>query len=97
MIPRIQAMLGDDREFELEWVSVYQFQCRRMNRFNHGRVLFVGDAAHQVSPFRRAWRQLGIQDADNLVWKLKRLMDGKARPLLDTYRRARVSRPTRTS
>jgi len=51
VIPRIQAMLGDDREFELEWVSVYTFQCRRMNRFNHGRVLFVGDAAHQVSPF----------------------------------------------
>ncbi len=51
VIPRIQAMLGDDREFELEWVSVYTFQCRRMGRFNHNRVLFVGDAAHQVSPF----------------------------------------------
>jgi 3-(3-hydroxy-phenyl)propionate hydroxylase len=51
VIPRIKAMLGDEREFELEWVSVYTFQCRRMNSFNHGRVLFVGDAAHQVSPF----------------------------------------------
>ncbi len=51
VIPRIKAMLGDQREFELEWVSVYTFQCRRMGRFNHGRVIFVGDAAHQVSPF----------------------------------------------
>jgi 3-(3-hydroxy-phenyl)propionate hydroxylase len=86
VIPRIKAMLGDEREFELEWVSVYTFQCRRMNRFNHGRVLFVGDAAHQVSPFGARGANSGIQDADNLVWKLALVMDGKApATLLDTY------------
>ncbi len=86
VIPRIKAMIGDEREFELEWVSVYTFQCRRMNSFNHGRVLFVGDAAHQVSPFGARGANSGIQDADNLVWKLKLVMDGKAPPkLLDSY------------
>ena len=86
VIPRIKAMLGDEREFELEWVSVYTFQCRRMNRFNHGRVLFVGDAAHQVSPFGARGANSGIQDADNLAWKLKLVMDGQApATLLDTY------------
>ncbi|MDO5103501.1 MAG: FAD-dependent oxidoreductase [Lautropia sp.] len=86
VIPRIQAMLGDGREFELEWVSVYTFQCRRMNRFHHGRVLFIGDAAHQVSPFGARGANSGIQDADNLAWKLKLVMDGKApATLLDTY------------
>ncbi|MBL8445036.1 MAG: FAD-dependent oxidoreductase [Zoogloeaceae bacterium] len=86
VIPRIKAMLGDNREFELEWVSVYTFQCRRMNSFNHGRVLFVGDAAHQVSPFGARGANSGIQDADNLAWKLKLVMDGKApATLLDTY------------
>ncbi|QDF99118.1 FAD-dependent oxidoreductase [Azoarcus sp. DD4] len=86
VIPRIKAMLGDDREFELEWVSVYTFQCRRMNSFHHGRVLFVGDAAHQVSPFGARGANSGIQDTDNLAWKLKLVMDGKApATLLDTY------------
>jgi 3-(3-hydroxy-phenyl)propionate hydroxylase len=86
VIPRIKAMLGDEREFELEWVSVYTFQCRRMNCFNHGRVLFVGDSAHQVSPFGARGANSGIQDADNLAWKLKLVMDGKApATLLDTY------------
>lgn len=86
VIPRIKAMLGDEREFELEWVSIYTFQCRRMNRFNHGRVLFVGDAAHQVSPFGARGANSGIQDTDNLAWKLKLVMDGKApATLLDTY------------
>ena len=86
VIPRIKAMLGDEREFELEWVSVYTFQCRRMGRFNHNRVLFVGDAAHQVSPFGARGANSGIQDTDNLAWKLKLVLDGKApASLLDSY------------
>jgi 3-(3-hydroxy-phenyl)propionate hydroxylase len=91
VIPRIKAMLGDDREFELEWVSVYTFQCRRMNSFTHGHVLFVGDAAHQVSPFGARGANSGIQDTDNLCWKLKLVIEGKAPPsLLDTYSEERV-------
>ena len=91
VIPRIKAMLGDDRAFELEWVSVYTFQCRRMNRFNHGRVLFAGDAAHQMSPFGARGANSGIQDTDNLCWKLKLVIDGKApRNLLDSFSEERV-------
>lgn len=86
VIPRIRAMLGEGREFELEWVSVYTFQCRRMNDLRHGRVLFVGDAAHQVSPFGARGANSGIQDTDNLAWKLKLVIDGHApATLLDTY------------
>ena len=86
VIPRIKALLGDEREFELEWVSVYTFQCRRMEKFRHERVLFVGDAAHQVSPFGARGANSGIQDADNLAWKLKLVIDGKAPDsLLDSY------------
>ena len=91
VIPRIQAMLGPDHAFELEWVSVYTFQCRRMTRFRHGRVLFVGDAAHQVSPFGARGANSGLQDTDNLVWKLKLVIAGQApETLLDTYSDERV-------
>jgi 3-(3-hydroxy-phenyl)propionate hydroxylase len=95
VIPRIKAMLGamdgKAREFELEWVSVYTFQCRRMAKFNHGRVLFVGDAAHQVSPFGARGANSGLQDADNLGWKLKLVLEGLApTSLLDSYTEERV-------
>ena len=39
VIPRVRALLGDDVEFELEWVSVYTFACMRMDKFRHGRVI----------------------------------------------------------
>ncbi|MEQ8451525.1 MAG: FAD-dependent oxidoreductase [Nitratireductor sp.] len=86
VIPRLKAMLGEDARFELEWVSIYTFQCRRMERFRHGRVVFAGDAAHQVSPFGARGANSGLQDTDNLVWKLKLVLDGLApESLLDSY------------
>lgn len=86
IMPRVRAMLGDDREVELEWASIYTFQCRRMKKFRHGRLLFVGDAAHQVSPFGARGANSGFQDTDDLVWKLALVMKGLApERLLDTY------------
>lgn len=91
VIPRIQAMLGKDVEFELEWVSVYQFACRRIDQFRHGRVIFTGDAAHQVSPFGARGANTGVQDCDNLGWKLKAVLDGAAPvALIDTYHEERA-------
>lgn len=91
VLPRLKAMLGEDRPFELEWVSIYTFQCRRMKEFRSGRVLFVGDAAHQVSPFGARGANSGFQDTDDLLWKLKLVMQGRApERLLDTYSEDRV-------
>ena len=91
VIPRLKAMLGEDVEFELEWVSIYTFQCRRMEKFRHGRVIFAGDAAHQVSPFGARGANSGLQDTDNLCWKLKLVIDGAApESLLDSYDVERV-------
>jgi 3-(3-hydroxy-phenyl)propionate hydroxylase len=87
---RLKKMLGD-RDFELEWVSIYRFNCRRLERFVHGRVIFVGDAAHQVSPFGARGANSGVQDAENLAWKLAAVLKGEADPhLLDSYDRERM-------
>lgn len=92
VIPRLKAMLGDDTPFELEWVSVYTFQCRRLDNFRAGRVFFAGDSAHQVSPFGARGANSGVPDADNLAWKLKLVIDGLApESLLDSYSDERVA------
>ena len=83
---RLRAMLGEDIKYELEWTSIYTFQCRRMEQFHKGRVIFAGDAAHQVSPFGARGANSGLQDTDNLGWKLKLILDGTApESLLDSY------------
>ena len=82
---RIDAML-DGIDYDIVWSSIYTFQCKRMARFRHGRVLFAGDAAHQVSPFGARGANSGLQDADNLGWKLGLVLQGAApEPLLDSY------------
>src|SRR3954449_3367561 len=73
--PRIARMLGHDA-FEFVWISLYKFQCRRMQQFIHDRVLFAGDAAHQVSPFGARGANSGLEDAENLAWKLARVLEG---------------------
>ena len=89
---RIDGMLGEGAEYEIVWTSIYTFQCRRMASFRHGRVLFVGDAAHQVSPFGARGANGGMQDADNLAWKLARVVRGEApEALIDSYDAERIA------
>ncbi|WP_439891169.1 FAD-dependent oxidoreductase [Ralstonia sp. 25C] len=86
IIPRVQALLGSDARFTLEWASVYTFSCLRMESFRHGNVLFAGDSAHGVSPFGARGANSGVQDAENVAWKLAYVLHGKApQALLDTY------------
>lgn len=88
---RLDAMLGPDVDYEMVWSSIYTFQCKRMERFRHGRVIFAGDAAHQVSPFGARGANSGMQDVDNLGWKLGLVVTGKASEcLLDSYDEERV-------
>ena len=85
VIPRIKAIVGD-KPFRLDWVSVYKFRCIKLDRFVHGRVIFVGDSAHVVSPFGARGGNGGIQDVDNLGWKLAAVIQGTAdASLIETY------------
>lgn len=90
VLPRIARVLGRE-DFTLDWVSVYTFQCRRLARFVHGRIVFAGDSAHIVSPFGARGGNGGIQDVDNLVWKLALVLEGAApESLIATYDEERI-------
>lgn len=83
---RVSAMIGEDVEFEPVWSSIYTFRCCTMKEYRHGRIFFAGDSAHQVSPFGARGCNGGIQDIDNLGWKLAAVIQGHAPDtLLDSY------------
>jgi 3-(3-hydroxy-phenyl)propionate hydroxylase len=75
--PRVERMVGH-ANFDLSWISIYKFQCRRMQRFLHERVIFAGDSAHQVSPFGARGANSGLEDGENLAWKLAMVLRGEA-------------------
>lgn len=86
---RVRQLVGD-AAYEIVWLSVYRFHERLAERFRCGRVLLAGDAAHLVAPFGARGLNSGVQDADNLAWKLALVERGVvtgdgAEVLLDSY------------
>nr|WP_240635964.1 FAD-dependent monooxygenase [Caldimonas tepidiphila] len=83
---RLRAQLGEDVDFEFVWIGPYQYRDHLLDEFRHGRLFFIGDAAHVVSPFGARGGNTGIQDAANLGWKLALVLRGHAGDaLLDSY------------
>jgi 3-(3-hydroxy-phenyl)propionate hydroxylase len=86
---RVGAILGDighAKPWELEWWSVYSANTLCLDDYRHGRVFFIGDAAHIVPIFGVRGLNNGLADADNLGWKLALVLnEGADDRLLDSY------------
>ncbi len=88
---RVRTVIGD-RDYELVWVSAYRFHQRVADAFRLGRVLLAGDAAHVMSPFGARGMNSGMQDAENLAWKLAFVLRSHApASLLETYQTERMA------
>jgi 2-polyprenyl-6-methoxyphenol hydroxylase-like FAD-dependent oxidoreductase len=88
---RVRAVIGDI-PYEVDWWSTYRFHQRVIKQFRVGQVFFAGDAAHALPPYGSRGMNSGIQDADNLAWKLALVLHGQAQEsLLDTYHTERYA------
>jgi 3-(3-hydroxy-phenyl)propionate hydroxylase len=77
---------GGLRLIEPDWVTTFRVHRRRAAVFQLGPVFIAGDAAHAHSPMGGQGLNTGIQDAQNLAWKLACVVRGDARPrLLESY------------
>ncbi|REE21919.1 3-(3-hydroxy-phenyl)propionate hydroxylase [Paraburkholderia sp. BL27I4N3] len=94
VMPRVQSVLdsmGETGAWSPIWITVYKANALTLERYRHGAVLFAGDAAHLVPIFGVRGANSGIDDADNLGWKLACVVNGVASPrLLDSYSDERV-------
>ncbi|HEU5137522.1 MAG TPA: FAD-dependent monooxygenase [Steroidobacteraceae bacterium] len=98
---RLRRQFGRDVACRIIWTGTWSYRSECLESFRHDRVLFAGDCAHTMSPFGGRGGNSGIQDADNLAWKLAWVIEGKAdASLLDTYtdeRRAAALENIRTA
>ena len=84
--------IGADLPWEIEWVTLYKPNTLTLARYNHGRVLYSGDAAHLLPVFGVRGVNTGVQDGNNLAWKLGSVIRGVAPPsLLDTFTHERLA------
>lgn len=82
---RIRRVIGDI-PYNIEWLSTYKFNQRVVEKFRINRIFFAGDSAHSLPPYGSRGMNSGIQDADNLAWKMAYVLKGWADDsLLDTY------------
>jgi len=85
----IQSVFPGPRPYELLHIDHYTLQQRCLEAFRHGRILFVGDAAHLNSPTGGMGMNSGIHDAQCLVEHLLPVLDGADDDLLNRYSRRR--------
>jgi 3-(3-hydroxy-phenyl)propionate hydroxylase len=85
------AMIGENPDYDLVWISLYKAHCLTLSSYRHGRVLFAGDAAHLLPIFGVRGLNSGVDDAANLAWKLAAVLRGQGGDtLLDSYSHERV-------
>ena len=90
-------MMGEHGDWSPIWITIYKANALTLERYRHGRVLFCGDAAHLVPIFGVRGANSGIDDADNLAWKLAYVTRGPHRTRCSTTTRTNAcTRRTRT-
>ncbi|GAC1658374.1 MAG: FAD-dependent oxidoreductase [Candidatus Dormibacteraceae bacterium] len=84
-VVRTQVGLAD-LEVEILGIAPWSSAARVAERFSAGTVFLAGDSAQEMPPAGGFGMNTGIQEADNLAWKLAAGLAGQAGPgLLATY------------
>jgi len=87
----VQRAAGEAVDVRIANVRAWKMSAQVASRFQVGRVLLAGDAAHRFPPAGGFGMNTGIQDAHNLAWKLASCLSGIAPPtLLQTYESERL-------
>ena len=88
---RVRKAIGADVPFEILGISPWVMSCEVADRFSEGNVFLVGDAAHRLPPTGGLGMNTGIQDVENLAWKLAAVVRGWAgESILETYTSERM-------
>jgi 2,4-dichlorophenol 6-monooxygenase len=81
-----RALERSDVDLAIRTVSTWTMTAQVAERYRAGRVFLIGDSAHRFPPTGGLGLNTGVQDAQNLAWKIAAVEAGWAAPwLLDSY------------
>lgn len=82
----IPTVIGDQTPFEIKTHGNWSMTAQQASRYRDGRTLLAGDAAHRFPHTGGFGLNSGVQDAQNIAWKLAAVLEGRAHDtLLDSY------------
>lgn len=87
VLSKLRQGLGiDGLDIEVHLVNAWTMDGALARSYRHGRVFLAGDAAHRHPPTGGLNLNAGVQDAENLAWKLIAVLrDAASETLLDSY------------
>jgi putative polyketide hydroxylase len=87
LVQQVRLAVGDPNlAVEVLGVLRWDYDQAVADRWRIGRVLLAGDAAHRFPPHGAFGMNSGVQDANNLAWKVIHVLRGRAGDgLLDTF------------
>lgn len=87
----IEAAAGSPiKPLKIKQVSPWTMSAQVADVYHSGRIFLAGDAAHRFPPTGGLGLNTGVADAQNLTWKLAKVLKQQASPdLLDTYEQER--------
>jgi len=82
----MDRVIGGRHDYEISSVDDWVMSAQIAQRYREGRALLIGDAGHRFPPTGGLGLNTGVEDVENLLWKLAAVIRGKAgEELLDSY------------
>ncbi|RSL98983.1 hypothetical protein CEP52_009989 [Fusarium oligoseptatum] len=81
------ALKIPDIPIDIITLSHWNVNAINASKYRVGRIFLVGDAAHRIPPWGALGMNTGIQDVQNLIWKLERALSDEKKydSLIDSY------------
>jgi len=84
----VMEAMGAPHDFKIAAIDRWNMSAQIAERYRAGRVLLIGDAGHRFPPTGGLGLNTGVEDVENVIWKIAAVIRGQADPaLLDSYER----------
>ncbi|EQB30735.1 FAD-dependent monooxygenase [Sphingobium ummariense] len=82
----MDEVMGAPHAYSLAAIDTWAMSAQIAARYRKGRVFLIGDAGHRFPPTGGLGLNTGVEDVENLIWKLGAVLRGQASDgLLDSY------------
>ncbi|USQ95446.1 FAD-dependent monooxygenase [Caulobacter sp. RL271] len=82
----VEEVMGCPHDFTISAIDRWAMSAQVAERYREGRVVLVGDAGHRFPPTGGLGLNTGVEDVENLIWKVAAVIRGQAGDsLIDSY------------